>query len=167
MDTMLRGQWWTPLGLGVLAGMRSMSAPALVSRSLSRAADPRMQGVARVLAKPAVSLAFHVLALGELVADKLPGIPARVKPVPMVGRLLTGALAGASTSSGGKSALWKAAALGAIAALASTWAFYSLRKLATSRLHVPDMVVALAEDATLAALASRLLPEVAQGAPAT
>ncbi len=60
----------------------------------------------------------------------------------------------------------KAAALGALAAVASTWAFYSLRQLATRRLRVPDLVVAFAEDAALAALASRLLPDLDQGASA-
>jgi uncharacterized membrane protein len=166
METVLRGAWWTPVGLGVLAGMRSMSAPALVSRWLSRAPDPRMRGIARVLSMRPVAHALGMLSLGEIVADKLPGMPARVQPVPLAGRALTGALAGASAGGEGRSAMLKAAALGALAAVASTWAFYSLRQLATRRLRVPDLVVAFAEDAALAALASRLLPDLDQGASA-
>ncbi len=147
-----------PLVLGALAGARSMSAPALVSWHLSHSPEAwRVGGPARVLSKRPVARVLGVLALGEFVADKLPWIPVRVQPLPLAGRALTGALAGA-TAAAGRRRVWVAAVLGAGAALASAWAFYSLRRLATRRLGVPDRVVALAEDALVLAVGSRLRP---------
>jgi uncharacterized membrane protein/uncharacterized protein (UPF0548 family) len=167
MERVTRGQWWTPVGLGVLAGMRSMSAPALVSRRLAREPGPPGSGLSRALSRRSVSRVLRVLALGELVADKLPWIPARVKPAPLVGRVLSGALVGATAAVGRHGARWGGAALGAVAALASSWAFYSLRRVATQRLRVPDTVVALAEDVAVAALSTRLMPALEWEALAT
>jgi uncharacterized membrane protein/uncharacterized protein (UPF0548 family) len=161
VEAVHRGQWLTPLGLGVLAGMRSMSAPTLVSRRLSQAPGPRTDPLAEALSKPWVPKVLGVLALGELVADKLPKTPARVKFLPMAGRVLTGVLAAASSVSGQKrSVMALAGVLGGAAAVASTWAFYSLRKVATTRFKVPKVAAAFTEDALVAALASRLMPLV-------
>ncbi|MCY1017849.1 DUF1990 family protein [Pyxidicoccus sp. MSG2] len=161
VEAVHRGQWLTPLGLGVLAGMRSMSAPTLVSRRLSQAPGPRTDPLAQALSKPWVPKVLGVLALGELVADKLPKTPARVTFLPMAGRIITGVLAGASSVSGQKrSVMALAGVLGGVAAVASTWAFYSLRKVATTRFKVPNVAAAFTEDALLAALASRLMPVV-------
>ncbi|HZI16217.1 MAG TPA: DUF1990 family protein [Myxococcus sp.] len=159
VETVSRGQWLTPLGLGVLAGMRSMSAPTLVSRRLSQDPGPRKDPLSAALARPWVSKVLGLLALGELVVDKLPKTPARVKWVPLTGRILTGALAGASSVAGKKrSAVLLAAGLGGAAAVASAWAFYSLRTVATQRLRIPSFAAALTEDALMAALGSRLMP---------
>ncbi|HET9449601.1 MAG TPA: DUF1990 family protein, partial [Aggregicoccus sp.] len=155
VETVHRGQWLTPVGLGVLAGMRSMSAPALVSRRLSQSPGPRLGALSRALASPWAPRVLGLFALGELVADKLPFTPARVTAVPLAGRILGGALAaGASVSGRRLGPVLGAAALGAAAAVASSWAFYSLRRLATQRYRVPDVAAAFTEDALVAALAS-------------
>ncbi|WNZ62531.1 DUF1990 family protein [Myxococcus sp. MxC21-1] len=159
IEAMNRAHGLRALGLGVLAGMRSMSAPALASRWLTKTQPDSEDRLARTLAHPWTPRVLGLLAVGELVADKLPMAPPRVAAVPLTGRMLSGALAAASVTTerqrGGRLA---AAALGALAALASSWAFYSLRRTATKKLGVPDMAVALTEDALLAGLASRLLP---------
>ncbi|MFP2928794.1 DUF1990 family protein [Pyxidicoccus sp. 3LG] len=161
VEAVTRGQWLTPLGLGVLAGMRSMSAPTLVSRRLSQEPSPSTDPLSSALSKPWVPKVLGLLALGELIADKLPNTPSRVKFVPLAGRVLTGAVAAASSLAGQKrSAVALAAVLGGVAAVASTWAFYSLRNVATKRLGVPNVAAALTEDAIVAALASRLMPVV-------
>jgi uncharacterized membrane protein/uncharacterized protein (UPF0548 family) len=161
VETVSRGQWWTPLGLGVLAGMRSMSAPTLVSRRLSQDPGQRTDRLSAALSKPWVTPVLGLLALGELVVDKLPKTPARVKLVPLSGRVLTGALAGASSVAGKKrGAVLLAAALGGLAAVASSWAFYSLRTAATKRLRIPNFAAALGEDALVAVLGARLMPAV-------
>ncbi|QDE65728.1 hypothetical protein BHS09_01155 [Myxococcus xanthus] len=159
IEAMNRAHGLRALGLGVLAGMRSMSAPALASRWLTKTQPDSEDRLARILAHPWTPRVLGLLAVGELVADKLPMAPPRVTAVPLTGRMLSGALAAASVTTerqrGGRLA---AAALGALAALASSWAFYSLRRSATKKLGVPDVAVALTEDALLAGLASRLLP---------
>ena len=161
VEAVSRGQLWTPVGLGVLAGMRSMSAPTLVSHRLSHSPGPRKGALARALASPWAPRVLGLFALGELVVDKLPFTPARVTAVPLTGRILGGALAaGASVSGRSRGTVAGAALLGAAAAVASSWAFYSLRRLATQRLHVPNVAAAFAEDTLVAALATRLMPVV-------
>ena len=159
IEAMNRAHGWRALGLGVLAGMRSMSAPALASRWLTKTQPDSEDRLARTLAHPWTPRVLGLLAVGELVADKLPMAPPRVAAVPLTGRMLSGALAAASvTTERQRGVRLAAAALGALAALASSWAFYSLRRTATKKLGVPDVAVALTEDALLAGLASRLLP---------
>jgi uncharacterized membrane protein/uncharacterized protein (UPF0548 family) len=167
VEAVHQGQWLTPVGLGVLAGMRSMSAPALVRRRLSQSPGPRIGLLSRGLASPWAPRVLGLFALGELVVDKLPFTPARVTPVPLTGRILGGALAaGASVSGRSKGAVLGAALLGAAAAVASSWAFYALRRYATQRLHVPNVAAALTEDALVAALAARVMPVVRGGSSA-
>ncbi|WP_434346642.1 DUF1990 family protein [Myxococcus virescens] len=159
IEAMNRAHGLRALGLGVLAGMRSMSAPALASRWLTKTQPDSEDRLARTLAHPWTPRVLGLLAVGELVADKLPMAPPRIAAVPLTGRMLSGALAAASvTTERQRGVRLAAAALGALAALASSWAFYSLRRTATKKLGVPDVAVALTEDALLAGLASRLLP---------
>ncbi|GEN07870.1 Uncharacterized membrane protein [Myxococcus fulvus] len=161
VEAVQRGHWLTPIGLGVMAGMRSMSAPALVSHRLAESPEPRTDPLSVALSKPWVPRVLEVLTLGELVGDKLPTTPARVKLVPMTGRIFMGAVAAATSVSGQtRKRRVLAAALGGLAAAASTWTFYSLRKMATTRFRVPSMAAAFAEDALVAAIASRLMPLV-------
>jgi uncharacterized membrane protein len=44
---------------------------------------------------------FTVLAIGEIVNDKLPKTPARTAAVPLVARVLMGGLSGATLCAGG------------------------------------------------------------------
>ncbi|WP_239989267.1 DUF1990 family protein [Corallococcus macrosporus] len=170
IEAMNRGHSLTALGLGILAGMRSMSAPTLASRWLNRTQPGSEDRLARILAHPWTPRVLGLLTVGELIGDKLPMTPSRVTVVPLTGRMLTGALAAAAVATEQqRGRRLAAAALGALAALASSWAFYSLRRTATKKLGVPDAAVALTEDALLAGLASRLLPITehpsGQGAP--
>lgn len=71
----------TCFGIGLVAGLRSMTAPAAVALS-SRGRGSKRYVVA-------------ALALGELVADKLPMTPSRKSALPFAGRIMTGALSGA------------------------------------------------------------------------
>jgi|GEM_PF-227479 len=162
IEAMNRGHGLTALGLGVLAGMRSMSAPALASTWLARTPPRRKDRLSRTLARPWAPRVLGLLAVGELIADKLPKTPARVAAVPLAGRMVAGALAAASVTPQKRQHRRRlaAAALGAVAALASSWAFYALRRGATRRLGVPDVAAALTEDALVAGLASRLLPRL-------
>lgn len=135
------------LTLGVVAGMRSMSAPALVSGYLQQRKLAALSGSPlRWLATPEASTALKLLAAGELAADKIPGIPARIKPLPLLGRAASGAVAGAVLSDAGRESWPEGAALGAAAAVVSTFGMYHLRRALTHELGLPDFLVALAED---------------------
>src|SRR5690606_34650635 len=65
----------TATAIGVLAGMRSMVAPAVVS--------------SRIGPRP-LHQVFKVMAAWEIAADKSKLIPDRIEPVSLAGRMLSG-----------------------------------------------------------------------------
>jgi uncharacterized membrane protein len=138
-------------GLGVVAGMRSMTAPALISHELARTHDASVeQSSLRFLCTSEAAAAFKVLAAGEVAADKTPWIPDRTSPVGLIGRGLSGALVGAALCTGNECLPEAGAAIGALSALAAAFAAYHLRKRLGRELRVPDPVIGVLEDAAAA-----------------
>ena len=77
------------LGIGIVAGLRSLTAPAVVAWGahlgwLNLHGSP----LAFMGSTTAVAI-FSVLAIGELIADKLPMIPKRTAPAPLIARVVT------------------------------------------------------------------------------
>jgi uncharacterized membrane protein len=120
----------TSFALGAISGSRSMLAPALVARAAG--ASPRT----RLLA---------TLAGSEMVADKLPFIPARTRALPLAGRLASGAIAGSALCSGRHRIA--CALAGAAGAVAAAYALARLRQFMTVERGVPNAVAGLCEDA--------------------
>ena len=83
-------------GLGLIAGMRSMAAPALLSRHLAGRSARGRGAAMRLLASRRTASVLTVLAAGEMVADKTPAIPDRTDPPALLGRIVMGALSGAA-----------------------------------------------------------------------
>jgi uncharacterized membrane protein len=145
------------IGMGVVSGMRSLSALAFISHRLSNdMRGKRMGRAASLLKSEHVSGALIALAAGEMAADKLPVIPARTETAPLLGRAAMGGLAGAVVGDVIGSSMVPAALLGSLAAVTSTLAFYRIRKEAGERTGIPDGVLALLEDALVVTLGSRL-----------
>ena len=92
-------------------------------------------------------IVFTLAALGEYVADLLPGTPARTAAFPLIIRILVGMLTGGSVAVAGGTTLWLGAAVGAAGAVAGAFGGYSLRAGLVQKLHVPDAVIAIPEDA--------------------
>ena len=83
-------------GIGFIAGMRALAAPALLSHKLVRTVPIKEpQKPSQYLAQPPVSLGLKVLAGGEMIADKLPNAPNRTSPPQFITRLASGATCGA------------------------------------------------------------------------
>ena len=145
------------LGLGAISGLRSLSGPAFVSRAASRG-YLNLEGTSLAfLGSPRLSKALLVMALGELVGDKLPATPSRTALPALLGRAVSGALVGAAMfTSDGRSAA-TGAAIGSSAAVAAAFAGEQLRALAGENTGLPDPVVALVEDAVVLFGGSRLL----------
>lgn len=133
------------IGIGAVAGMRTMSAPALVSYAATTGQNEGMSQT--LLASQNVSKVLGLLAVGEMIADKLPGIPDRTSAPSLAARAASGAFSGAAIFTSRKKSLGIGAAVGALAAVASAFALFHLRRKAGKELNLPDPVVALAEDA--------------------
>ena len=147
--------YWKCLCAGTLSGMRSLSAIALISRRQSHRKSPGLAASPLAfLASPGVSRFLQTMAIGELGGDKMPKAPARIAPLPLTIRALTGGVAGAALcfSEGERPAT--GALIGALAAVASSFTFYYARRSAGRKLKLPDSVLGFAEDLTAGALAT-------------
>src|SRR5215469_16505479 len=83
------------LGIGIVAGLRSLTAPAVVAWG-AHLGWLNLQGSPLSFMGSTASVAiFSLLAIGELIADKLPTIPKRTAPAPLTARVITGGLCGA------------------------------------------------------------------------
>ena len=133
--------------LGVVAGLRSMTAPTAVAWA-ARLGLLRLEGTPLAfLGLPWVSYVLTVLMVGELVADKLARTPSRTLPGPFLGRVVTGGLAGAGLAAGTGHSVVAGAVAGGLGAVAGTLGGYRARIGLVRALRVPDYIVALVEDA--------------------
>ena len=138
---------------GGLCGLRSMLPLFLISRALRDDRHRRLGsgGLLKLLAGRFVNRGLAAAAAGEMLADKTPFLPARVAPLPLAGRLGAGAAAGLITAltrpTAPRHELVVAGVAGAVGALAASFAAYHLRRALSSGVGVPDLLVALGEDA--------------------
>jgi uncharacterized membrane protein len=140
--------FWQVLGIGTLAGMRSSSAPVITSHILSQHHSKRLgKSPLNFMQSDKVSTGLKIMAISELVMDKLPSTPNRIMPMVIAARCLSGALAGASIykASGGNTVT--GALLGATAAFVSTFGSFYLRKGVVKKTKLFDPVVGAIEDA--------------------
>lgn len=136
--------------MGVAAGMRSMASPAIVSQLAKSGLMPAEESAVSFFHRPATAKTMAVLAIGEMIADKLPFMPKRTDAPALVTRAISGAVSGAAICSSKKRSVIAGALLGALAAVGASYGAYKLRKWAGERFDVPDPVIAIAEDALVA-----------------
>jgi len=130
--------------IGVIAGLRAMTAPAAVSWAASLGWLSLQGSPLSWLGHAVAPWILSLLAIGELVADKLPKTPSRKVPVQFGTRVLTGAIAGAGIGAVGPG-LVLGAVLGAVGAVIGTYAGAAVRgRLAAA--FGRDLPAALAED---------------------
>ena len=133
--------------LGCVAGLRSLTAPAAVCWGAHLGwLHLAGTGFAFVGHRTTVIL-FTLLALGELIIDKLPKTPARTAPPPLIARIILGGLCGAALAMSAGANLVLAVIAGVIGALVGTFGGYNVRHALVTRGHLPDFAVALVEDA--------------------
>jgi uncharacterized membrane protein len=137
--------------LGFVDGLRSMTAPAIVCWA-ARLGWLHFAGTKFAFIDHWSTLAvFTLLAIVELVLDKLPNTPSRTAPVGLIARIVMGGASGLALAVAvGISAPLAGvlASIGAVGgAIAGAFAGYQVRHAAVSRMRLPDIVVALAEDA--------------------
>ena len=131
--------------IGVIAGLRSMTAPAVVSWA-ARLGWLHLENTwLAFLGFAFTPYIMTVFAVGELIADKLPKTPSRKMAVPFAARIATGALSGAAigTAGGGLTGGLVAGALGGIA---GTLGGYEFRARLVKATGGNDLPIALLED---------------------
>jgi len=133
--------------IGMVSGMRSLTGPAVAAWAAHRGwlnlAGARLAFMGSI----AALAIFTVLAIVELIADKLPSTPSRTAPVGLIARFVCGALSGACVGVSAGQSLTPGAILGAAGGLLGAFAGYQWRTRLVKALKVPDFVIALVEDA--------------------
>lgn len=116
-------------GLGAIAGMRSMAAPALLSHQFAQRPRwwPRTT-LEQMLSTETASRIFKFLAVGEMAADKVPGMPGRIDMPSLAGRALSGALTGAALASYERRPTIPVALVSALSAVGATYAMFYTRQ---------------------------------------
>ncbi|MFN6558711.1 MAG: hypothetical protein RMY28_002750 [Nostoc sp. ChiSLP01] len=122
--------------LGLVAGLRSLTAPAALF--LARG------GI--------IGIVLAVLAVGELIADKLPQIPSRTSPPALIARILSGGIVGWLITGANSSFAIVGALFGVVGALVGAYGGRAVRIAAIEKLG--SIPAALAEDVVAIALAA-------------
>ncbi|MBC8083201.1 MAG: DUF4126 family protein [Hymenobacter sp.] len=163
----MRNYFWQTVGLGALAGFRSMTAPALLSDNLTKF-HPRglAKSPLRLLQKPWVATGLKLMAAGEMVGDKLPAAPDRTSPPVLAGRALSGALVGAVLYKVNHDSALKGALLGSTMAVAATFGSLFLRKNSAAKSGLPSSLVGGLEDVLVLGAGLALSKGTALGSPA-
>jgi uncharacterized membrane protein len=139
------------LVIGVVAGLRAMTAPAAVSWAAHSGAVALDGTWLAFLGYRFTPWIFTVVAALELVTDQLPSTPSRKVPVQFGARLVMGGLSGAALGASG-GALLAGLVAGVVGAVAGTYGGAALRSRLASAFS-SDRPAALIEDAIAIGLA--------------
>lgn len=133
-------------GIGIVAGLRSMTAPAIVSCAgyvswLGVGAGPFW-----FIASLPVVVILTVWALFEIVIDKTSKIGNRTGLVGLIFRIVTSSLSGAVISTAASTGPALGVIMGLAGGMIGTYGGYHLRRACVRRTSFGDLPVAIAED---------------------
>ncbi len=128
--------------IGATAGLRSLTPLAAVSWAARLGWLPLGNTWLAFFGFVYTPYILAVLALGELVADKLPKTPSRKAPGPFLFRIVSGTLCGAALTGGHAGGL----IAGALGGVAGTLGGYEFRARLVKAIGGKDLPIALLED---------------------
>ena len=131
--------------IGFFAGLRSLTAPAATAWAVYLGWLRLERPLSLIGSFPSVVI-FTVLAVLELVTDKLPQTPSRTSPPGVIARIVMGGLTGACVAAGGGEGVILGAMLGAVGGVVGCFAGYQARMRLVKAIGKPDIYVALLED---------------------
>jgi uncharacterized membrane protein len=123
--------------LGIVTGMRTFVPFALLAWLA-----PPVGWMATIWARIVITLA----SASELVLDKLPKTPSRLKPGGMAGRVTCGGLMGWALTAQAQGPVWLGVTLGVAGAVGGAFAGNKLRGFLGRTTGKPDLWFALSED---------------------
>ena len=138
--------YFLALLIGVVAGLRAMTAPAAVSIGAALGWLPVSGSWAAFLGYRFTPYIFGALALVEFVTDQLPGTPSRKVPQQFGARIVSGGFCGAVIGTAGGAMIGGLIA-GVLGAVIGTLGGYEARKRLVAATGGKDLPIALAEDA--------------------
>ena len=140
--------WVQIIGLGVISGMRTTFAPALLSHYLSKEDNAALsKSKLSFMQSPVAAKITKVLSAGEIVGDKLPNTPNRIVAPQVMARAASGAFAGAVICAANGNSIAKGVLTGGCTALAATYGTFYLRKFIAENTFIKEPVTGIVEDA--------------------
>ena len=132
--------------IGVVAGLRALTAPAAVSWA-ARLGWLHLENTGlSFLGAAAAPWILSVMAVGELINDKMPKTPSRKAPASFAVRIASGALSGAAIGAA-SGELAGGLIAGVAGAVVGTLGGYEARKRLVAATGGKDLPIALLEDA--------------------
>src|ERR1700719_4531433 len=113
--------------LGIIAGLRALTAPAVVCWAAHLGWLNLQDSHLAWMGSTAAVAIFSILALAEIINDKLPATGSRLAPPSLVIRSITGALAGSGLAIAAHQSLLVGILLAIVGALAGLFVGYHLR----------------------------------------
>ncbi len=145
----MKNPLYKTLGLGLIAGMRTMTPLAVLSHQYSNAKKPCLtHSRLKFLQSRSFSTLMNVAATTEFAGDKNSSAPDRTELTGLLGRMASGALAGAATYKAACKNPANGAILGAASAFLFTYLFFYTRKRMTEKTGGNDKIVGMVEDLT-------------------
>ena len=108
------------VALGAMSGMRSMAGPAVLAINAEKQTN--------------LTRAVPVMAIGEMIADKMPFMGDRIDPLPLAGRAFMGAIVGGLIAREEDASIVLGGFLGAATAVIVAHLAYRARMYASDRL---------------------------------
>ncbi|HEY0702292.1 MAG TPA: DUF4126 family protein [Candidatus Acidoferrales bacterium] len=133
--------------IGMIAGLRALTAPAVICWAAHLGWLNLQNSHLAWMGSTAAVAIFSILALAEIINDKLPATGSRLAPPSLVIRSIMGAVAGSALAIAASHSVVVGIALGALGALAGAYVGYQVRHQIVAGLKIPDFPVALLEDA--------------------
>jgi uncharacterized membrane protein len=131
--------------IGLFAGLRSLTAPAVTAWATHLGRLRIDRPLSLIGSVPSVTI-FTILAILELVADKLPNTPSRTAPPGLMARIVTGGLTGACVAAGAAQRPLIGGVLGAVGGVVGCFGGYQARTRLVKALGTRDINVAVVED---------------------
>jgi uncharacterized membrane protein len=131
--------------IGVVAGLRALTAPAVVSWAAFLGWVDLDNRWLHWLGHPATVTVLTILAVVELVTDQLPKTPSRKTPPQFITRIITGGFAGAVLGAA-YHFTWSSLGAGVVGAVVGTLGGYELRSRLVAATGGRDLPIALLED---------------------
>ncbi len=134
-------------GIGLLVGLRTFGAPAVLSRASRRGLISPHSRLG-FLSSPRAARLLTVAAAGEMIADKLPFMVSRLQPGSLAARAVSGAMCGATMAAQetDDAEILIAAAIAGTAAIGGAYVGHHLRRTLARRFPAASLAVAMCED---------------------
>jgi len=130
--------------LGFATGLRSMTPIAALCWFVY--AGQMSADWAHWVGRLSVAIVLTVCAAGELLADKMPGIPNRISPAPLIWRIVLAGFIGAYAASSEQGPGLEGVLLAGVGVLIGAFGGFMFRRELVQRFDCKDWQIALSED---------------------